>query len=318
MSEWMHTVIVKAEDAGVPVLFSNTTLLLRVTPVNEFAPVFSSKDENVAIPESTPVGALVYRTIATDSDSSLDGEVTYTITSGNTGRVFAIGSISGNITVDAELDRETTGIYHLQITARDKASGGNDKSGTMTLHISLGDVNDNTPSFSKAFYYQGVSETTASGAEVVQVVATDKDMGTNAQLVYSIESGNERGFFTIEANTGRIRINKNLDLETASHSADHSYILNVLVTDKGTPIARNKSVVVTVEVQGVNEHTPVLSHDSYYLIKISEDTAINTTVFDINATDSDAAADGRLSSTITKGNSLGTFSIDSATGNTYI
>ena len=154
------------------------------------------------------------------------------------------------------------------------------------------------------------------GEEVVQVVATDEDSGVNSQLVYTIVSGNERGFFIIESRTGRIRVNKELDLETISHSQNYTYRLTVVAADQGTPVARNNSVLVTIEVQSVNEHPPILLHGDYHLIKLSETSALNSTVLIINASDSDSAVDGELVFVISKGNNLGTFSIDSRTGKT--
>ena len=314
LSTWTHSLAVKAEDAGTPLLFSNTTLVIHVILKNEFAPSFASSHvAPITVREDIAEGSFIYQAHATDADFGLDGEIRYSITSGNDDLRFFIDSISGNITTDAALDRETQPTYSLEVTATDRASN-NQKSGTITVPVSLTDVNDNPPSFAKNFYSQLVDEDVANGEEVLTVKATDPDFGTNGELVYSIASGNERGFFSIESNQGIIRAAESLDLETQNHTADHTYRLVVFVKDKGTPEALNDSVPVTITVQNVNDFAPVLQHADNQVIELKENTSVSTVIFDVNATDDDYGDDGVLTYSITSGNSLGTFAIDNVTG----
>lgn len=55
--------------------------------------------------------------------------------------------------------------------------------------IRVEDVNDHSPHFIRSVYEASVSDSSAAETEVLQVHATDKDQGLNAQIQYSIQSG---------------------------------------------------------------------------------------------------------------------------------
>lgn len=56
--------------------------------------------------------------------------------------------------------------------------------------VDVDDTNDNAPWFIGTPYSGRVFESAAIGSAVLQVTALDKDKGYNAEVVYSIESGN--------------------------------------------------------------------------------------------------------------------------------
>ena len=314
ISTWTHTLVVMAKDAGTPTLNSNATLVIHVLLTNEFAPSFASLDESVEVGEDIAQGSVVFQANATDADFGSDGEIRYSITSGNNGLEFFMNSVTGQITTLATLDYETQDIYHLVVEAEDRAASGQEKTGTMTVHLSLRDVNDNAPTFAINYYSEPVHENVTIGGDVLTVRATDRDSGTNGDLVYSIESGNDQGFFSIESNQGIIRAAKSLDVDSQNYLADYVFNLVILAKDQGSPDSLNQSVSVTLTVQSVNEFAPVLSHADNQIIELSENTSISHVVFDVNATDQDYGADGVVTYSVTAGNSLGTFAIDNVTG----
>lgn len=55
--------------------------------------------------------------------------------------------------------------------------------------VKVEDANDNAPWFFGAPYVARVFESAAVGSSVLQLTALDKDKGQNAEIVYSIESG---------------------------------------------------------------------------------------------------------------------------------
>ena len=57
--------------------------------------------------------------------------------------------------------------------------------------VNVEDTNDNAPWFTGTPYTGRVFESAAVGSRVLQVTALDKDKGQNAEIVYSIESGNQ-------------------------------------------------------------------------------------------------------------------------------
>lgn len=73
------------------------------------------------------------------------------------------------------------------------------------LTILVLDVNDNAPVFQKRDYSVTVPEDVAVGTEVLRVLATSADIGPNAEITYSIRSGNELGKFSININQGELQ-----------------------------------------------------------------------------------------------------------------
>lgn len=55
--------------------------------------------------------------------------------------------------------------------------------------VKVEDANDNAPWFFGAPYVASVFESAAVSSSVLQVTALDKDKGQNAEIVYSMESG---------------------------------------------------------------------------------------------------------------------------------
>lgn len=56
--------------------------------------------------------------------------------------------------------------------------------------VHVEDCNDYTPTFMSTHYEGSISNLAPTGTEVLRVKALDKDKGSNAEIVYSIHSGN--------------------------------------------------------------------------------------------------------------------------------
>ena len=97
------------------------------------SPEFDQVTYYFEVEEEVVVGDLVGMVSATDPDQD---DVTYSISAGNTGNVFAIDGESGAITVAGSLDYETTEGYTLTVEASD-GKGGAD---TATVTITVTDV----------------------------------------------------------------------------------------------------------------------------------------------------------------------------------
>ena len=72
----------------------------------------------------------------------------------------------------------------------------------MELTVLVLDVNDNAPVFQRRDYTATVPEDVAVGTEVLRLFATSVDIGPNAEITYSVRSGNELRMFTINSRTG--------------------------------------------------------------------------------------------------------------------
>lgn len=94
---------------------------------------------------------------------------------------------------------------------------------------------------------------------------------------------------------------------------DLLYTLTVEARDRGQ-VSLSNDVLVTIEIESVNEFPPELQHSESVYVKIPENTAIGCRVADINATDKDFGLDGKLTYSIITGNEDDKFDINPSTG----
>ncbi|CAM4471676.1 unnamed protein product [Leuciscus chuanchicus] len=255
------------------------SVLVEVLDINDNSPVFENHPATVSVPENHKLGDNVTSVTATDADAGFNGEVRYTLL-GSAGR-FNVDQETGVITLAAPLDRETQDTYHLVITAQDQ--GRPSRSTTTNLDISVTDINDNAPIFSKQPYETTVSEHAEVGAIVVNVMATDKDDGPNAVVTYHIvkqEPSSTPPVFSIDAESGNIILSEKLDYGKAKR-----YTLEVEGQDGGTPILTGNATV-TVWVEDVNDKAPVFSKDQYD-VSVYENLAGGTALVSLEVTDED-------------------------------
>ena len=94
---------------------------------------------------------------ATDMDAGNNGRIRYTLMDAGAEN-FDINENTGIITVSntASLDRETEDDYVLTVTARD--NGADPMNATVTISITLLDVNDNAPMFLQTHYHFSIAE----------------------------------------------------------------------------------------------------------------------------------------------------------------
>ena len=94
---------------------------------------------------------------------------------------------------------------------------------------------------------------------------------------------------------------------------DLLYTLTVEAWDRGQ-VPLHSDVLVTIEIESVNEFSPELQHSASIYVKVPEDAAIGSIIADINATDKDFGLDGKLSYSIITGNEDNDFYINPNTG----
>uniref|UniRef100_A0AAV2JWL5 Cadherin domain-containing protein n=1 Tax=Knipowitschia caucasica TaxID=637954 RepID=A0AAV2JWL5_KNICA len=102
-------------------------------------------------------------------------------------------------TAVSSLDRETRAQYCLLVQAKDMAGSVGGLSGSTTVNISLSDVNDNPPKFPQKSYQLYVAEQAPVGTPVGRIQATDEDLGSNADMRYSITNTEAAAIFHISS-----------------------------------------------------------------------------------------------------------------------
>ena len=267
-----HVITVVATDSG-NLSSTGHNITINVINVNEHSPMFTMDPYTASVDEGSSVGTPVITVQADDDDSGVLGEVSYSITGGNSNNHFAIDNTSGAITVNGEIDREAIGEYTLTIRAQD---GGNPaRSDVSTVVITVNDINDNNPVFQRSTYAIDVREDVNVPSNVLTVLATDadEDNSPNSAITYSIQSGNTGGVFSLHTNIGVLSVTRTLDFESTP-----SYTLTVVATDGGNLTG---NAVVMVTVIDVNDETPTLSPDQTGTI--SEDASTPRVVANFNA-----------------------------------
>lgn len=252
-----YTVVIKATDAGSPPMSSQTTFVVKLSDVNDNAPIFSQASYSVDIPENNAPNAPITVVSATDPDQGDNARVSYSILStmvqgSPISSYVYINPESGQIFSMRSLDHEQLKAFRIEVQARD--AGVPPRTANVTVHVFVVDVNDNAPvivypSYPKEKGLQlTVPPSTGPGFLINKLVGVDADSGHNAWLFYSIAAGPQVGMFRIGAHSGELRTAH----KWAEEEAGSSYHITVIIQDNGDP---PKSCTVNITVT-VDEKSP--------------------------------------------------------------
>ncbi|KAM3835604.1 cadherin-23 [Vipera latastei] len=306
----VYTLTVVADD-GSPKLDS-TVVTITILDENDNSPQFDiTSDSSVSISEDSPVGRRIALVLARDPDAGNNGQVVFSLVSGNIGRAFEIrttNSTYGEVFVARPLDRELIERYTLQIQAADRGVPARRKE--HTLRVNILDVNDNSPVIiNQRGYNVSINENVGGGTAVAQVRATDRDSGLNSALSYYIVHGNEELTFRMDRVTGEIATRPS----PPDRERQHFYQLVVTVEDEGNP-ALSATTTVYVTILDENDNPPVFQQQKYEVTLDEGPGTWNAVLITISAMDRDEGLNGTITYAITEGNIMNTFHINSTTG----
>ncbi|XP_066480587.1 protocadherin alpha-3-like [Tiliqua scincoides] len=266
---------------------------VEVKDINDNAPVFSRKEQNVFVSEMRTPGSFFPLEGASDADIGPNSHLTYTL---SPSEFFTLDlqrkhdeSQLLRLLLKTSLDREVKAVHRLLLTATD--GGKPELSGTAQLVISVLDENDNAPAFNQSLYKVQMAEDVQSGKLVIKLNATDLDEGINKDITYSFQNHvptKLKNTFALDSITGEIRIREKLDFEE-----NHQYEIQVQATDKGSnPMTGYCSVVI--EVLDVNDNTPEILLKSLS-VPVPEDSPPGMVVALISVSDRDSGVNGQVS-----------------------
>ena len=288
-------------------LTATATVGITVTDINEAPTITGTTTFTIA--EDATNSATVGTLTGVDADKDT---LTYSITAGNSGDAFAIGSATGVIMVsgDNTLDYETTPSYSLTVAVSDGSL-----TATATVGITVTDINEAPTITSSTFTITEnatnsatvgtitgstftIAENADDGATVGTLTGDDADKDT---LTYSITAGNAGNAFALDSATGVITVNgeNKLDYETTPF-----YSLTVTVSDGSLTATATVGITVT----DINEAPTITGTTTF---TIAEDATNSATVGTITGDDADKDT---LTYSMTVGNSGDAFALDSATG----
>lgn len=298
---YSYLVKVVAVDGGGRVARSD--LNISVEDVNDNYPVINPTSYNVTAYENLTVGDAIATVVATDKDSGLFSQLTFIISTGNSGGFFYINPSTGVVSLLKSLDRETKDVHQFVVKARD--GGGLQSQNSAMVQVRVLDINDDPPLFQPNSYNFSVIENSPLGTVLGSVFASSKDLGTNADIYYSINGGNMNGIFAINS-TGTIFTQGNID-----HEKFPQLLLNIQAKDGGTPPLYGFSNV-TVTVIDLNDNSPSFA-SSEIPVRVLEDTRVGQVFYNVTAVDSDSGRFGQVWYTLLS-NPNNTFHLDQHTG----
>uniref|UniRef100_A0A668VCP2 Cadherin domain-containing protein n=1 Tax=Oreochromis aureus TaxID=47969 RepID=A0A668VCP2_OREAU len=251
----VYEIKVLAADKGAVALSTLCNVVIRVEDVNDNPPEIEITSFSSRIPEDAPPGTVVALMGVTDLDSGVNGQVVcsvplhlpFDLKPSPDGQSYSL------VTKDY-LDKETTHMYTITVTAKDL--GSPTLSSTKVIQVEVQDVNDNRPLFTESPYTFYVPENNKAGMSIFSVSATDADGGENAAVTYSLVRMSPgltiTTFLNINEANGTISALKSFDFETLK-----TFQFQVVASDSGTPSLSN-NVTVNVFILDQNDNAPVI------------------------------------------------------------
>uniref|UniRef100_A0A8C9EU80 Cadherin domain-containing protein n=1 Tax=Pavo cristatus TaxID=9049 RepID=A0A8C9EU80_PAVCR len=248
------------------VIFPDTIYIyIRIKPVNEFFPVFSSLSYEFNVPEITEVGSSIGKVTASDADWP-PSVITYSIIAGGGTKdytnAFWISPINGDVKILARLDYETTQKHFFTVQASDQ-----EKTATASVTVNVLEVNDEEPICSPNFYSFQIPVSLAVGTNVngFRIQCQDRDSDPRS-FRYFIKEGNVNNHFTFSpvagSNTSRLILASPFDYESGLDTK-WIYTLRVYITDDNLLSAKNEAThlvrtgTVTLSIRVIPNPTTV-------------------------------------------------------------
>lgn len=306
------SVEVTASDAGRPVLATKHKITAIIEDVNDHTPIFDHTSYETSLLESTLVNTRFFAISASDADLGPNGKISYSITEGNMDGKFGIFP-DGYLYVKNPLDREERDYYSLTITASDYGKPPRSSQVPVVIHVL--DENDNSPQFTNTTFIFKIKENEPPDTFVGKLTATDKDIGRNAELTFSLPIA--QNDFRIDSRNGFIKTLKSFDRENLAQNSGQNYItLTVTVSDNGK-VQLSDSVRVTIYITDVNDNAPIFMRTPY-AVEVSEGTAVGASIMRVYSSDADEGLNGDIYYKLIGGDDMGKFTLDEATGQLFI
>ncbi|NXG94850.1 PCDGA protein, partial [Stercorarius parasiticus] len=262
---------------------------VEILDINDNSPTFPERNSVLEISEYTAPGTRFPLEKAQDPDIGVNSLQNYECSESS---YFSLDVKNGDdgvkypeLILVKSLDREQQAAHNLILTATDR--GTPVKSGSTTIEIIVLDGNDNAPEFTQPVYKVTVREDVAVGSRLLQVSATDRDEGPNAEVKYSFFKIPEKfdKTFKLDPESGEIEITQKINFEEQEF-----YELDVQARDTGGLSCHSK---VLITVADVNNHVPEIVIMSVFS-PVPEDTPLGTVIAIFSVQDRDSGANGQV------------------------
>nr|XP_061793155.1 putative protocadherin beta-18 [Nerophis lumbriciformis] len=292
-------------------LTSYGKLVVDVTDVNDNSPVINIKSLSNPVAENASPGSEVGIINVQDRDAKKNGQVRCSIQQNFPFKLVASIPNYYSLVTTGQLDRELVSDYNITISATDE--GSPPLSSSKSLHLSVGDINDNPPIFDEDSYSAYVSENNQAGSTLCSVSARDPDWRQNGSVIYSLLATEVNGapvssFVSVNGDTGVINAIRSFDYEHL-----RSFQVRVMARDNGSP-PLSSNVSVSVFVSDVNDNSPQIlfpapEGNSFMTELVPKAVHGGSVVSKVVAVDADSGQNAWLSYHIVKSTDPGLFTI---------
>ncbi|KAG7517508.1 protocadherin beta-16-like [Solea senegalensis] len=265
---------------------------VEITDINDNAPVFQKEERRFEISESAVIGSKFLLEKAFDPDIEKNGLQTYSLKPSDHFLLKLHSQSDGSKKVEMilqkPLDREEQEHISLVLTAED--GGEPQMTGTMQIRVTVLDINDNAPVFSKPVYKATITENSVNGTVVTVVSASDADKGSNGKVTYVIGNSMDTVSKLFHINSqGEVILDGTIDYEKEKH-----YHVDIEAVDQG---GLSDSSKIIIDVIDVNDNSPVVNMISTSG-SIPESSAQNTVVALMSVNDPDSENNGKVNCVI--------------------
>ncbi|XP_056625271.1 protocadherin beta-15-like [Triplophysa dalaica] len=263
--------------------------VLNIQDINDNSPIFKQKLIKFEIRESADKGSRYLLEEAHDADIGVNSVQSNTLQSNDHFLLNVVtrenGRKYGELVLNKELDREQQKEATLILTAVD--GGTPPRSGTVAIHVTVLDANDNAPVFSQAVYKVSLPENSPVDTVVVTVRATDADEGYNGEVTYAFGhlSESHMDVFSLNPVSGEIKLNRFIDFEE-----ENTIELPIQAKD-GQGLASYSSVFISIV--DINDNVPIIII-KYLNSPVAENASPGTEVGIINVQDRDSENNGQV------------------------
>ncbi|KAF3838377.1 hypothetical protein F7725_010145 [Dissostichus mawsoni] len=244
---------------------------IHIQDVNDNSPTFKKILIEIEIRESAAKGYRFSVEKAHDADIGQNAVQRYSLQKTDN-FIIAVDSNKVELVLENTLDREKQNEIHLLLTALD--GGSPQRSGTVVIHVTVLDANDNAPVFSQNVYKASLPENSPPETIVIKVSATDADEGFNGDVTYDFGhgSGDDLNAFYLILKLAKLKlvvngapvssylsVNGDTGVMHAVRTFDYeqfrSFKVHVMARDNGSP-PLSSNVTVSVFISDVNDNSP--------------------------------------------------------------
>ncbi|XP_025742525.1 cadherin-19 [Callorhinus ursinus] len=277
-----YWVIIQAKDMiGLPGALSGTTsVLIKLSDVNDNKPIFKERLYRLTVSESAPAGTSIGKIMAYDNDIGENAEMDYSIEDDS--QTFDIitnnETQEGIVILKKKVDFEHQNQYRVRANVKnrhvdEKLMEYHVEASTTFIRVQVEDE-DEPPVFLLPYYLFEIFEESPHGSFVGMVSAIDPDQ-RKSPIRYSMTRSK---VFSIDDN-GTIITTNPLDREISAW-----YNLSIIATEKYN-VQQISAVPVYVLVLNVNDHAPEFSE--YYDTYVCENAGSGQVIQTISAVDRD-------------------------------